>query len=311
MIEKREVPEVVSLVALGGSKKDFFTEAMTIGNKRGLSDEVWVINKMGCLIKHDMLWRMDDLMTLRDCNTKTYTGGNVAEPAMIHDTYTEFLRQHNKPIVTTIAYPEEFPMSWAYPLEDVINTIGYSYFRTTPAYAAAFAIHIGVKKLRIYGCDFVYPQSKYRHEAGRANMEFILGIGMTMGMEVWVPASSTLLDSCIPTMEKMYGYPYPVEVKPDPEDDSRWKIFPRPDLKEKDDEELQKREEAELQRLMSKYANIVKHDLIEGGYITHEDIDNHTKLLDAPRDEKGRFKKKEPLIGEQDDQSAEINKRDN
>jgi hypothetical protein len=290
-MEKKAVPEVVSLVALGASKRDFFTEAMTVGNRKGVSDEVWVVNKMGCLVKHDMLWRMDDLMNVYACNNKVYTGGNVKEPVTIHDTYTEFLKNHNKPIVTSTAYPDEFPTSVQYPLEDVINTIGYSYFRTTPAYAAAFAIHIGVKRLRIFGCDYVYPTNKHRAEAGRANLEFILGIGMTMGMEVWVPPSSSLLDSCIPTMERMYGYIDPIEVKPSPEDDNLWKVYRRPDLRTKELEKQQRAEEKELQRLMTKYANIVKHDLIDGKYITKDDIDKH--FLDA-----SERTVKEPLTGE-------------
>jgi len=50
---------------------------------------------------------------------------------------------------------------------------------------------------------------------------------------------------------------------------------------------------------MSKYRDDVKHDLIDGKWITKNDIDNHNKLLDAPlRDEKGRFKKKESQKGD-------------
>ena len=304
--EKKEVPKVVSLVALGNSKLAFFAESMIIGCSKGVADEVWVINKMGVLIKHDMLFRMDDMRTSYPCNSKRYEGGNADGNKSIHDTYDEFLKNHDKPIVTSKAYPE-YPTAIDYPLEAVINTIGYSYFRTTPAYAAAFAIHIGVKQLRIYGCDFVYP-NRYAAEAGRANMEFILGIGMTMGMEVWTPPTTTLLDSKAPTMEKMYGYRDPIEVMPDPEDKNRWKVYPRPDLGEKDRIEIAKKERVELQKLMTKYKEEVKHDLIEGKGITKDDIDQHEinkqvqqKLLDAPdRDSKGRFiKKKESQKGEE------------
>ena len=144
MVEKKEVPKIVSLVALGSSKLAFFNETMITGSPRGLADEVWVINKMGVSVKHDMLFRMDDMRHCYPCNNKSYKGGNVTGAKSIHDTYDEFLRNHDKPIVTSMAYPE-YPMAIEYPLEAVINTIGYSYFRTTPAYAAAFAIHIGVK----------------------------------------------------------------------------------------------------------------------------------------------------------------------
>jgi len=280
--EQRKVPEVVALVALGSSKLAFLTEAMTTGSKRGVADEVWVINKMGVIIEHDLLFRMDDMRQRYQCNDKAFTGGTFSEPTSIHDTYDTFLKNHNKPIITSRAYPE-YPTAVEYPLEDVINTIGYSYFRTTPAYAAAFAIHIGVKKLRIYGCDYVYPTDKYRAESGRANLEFILGIGMTMGMEVWVPPTTTLLDSKTPTKERMYGYIDPVEVLPDPEDDKRWKVNFRPDLGEKDRKEAMLKEKGQLQDLMTKYRNDVKRDLIAGKWITKDDIDKHEqkKLLEA------------------------------
>jgi hypothetical protein len=297
MNEKRNVPEIVSIVALGSSKQAFLTETMTTGNPRGVADEVWVVNKMGSAIRHDLLWRMDDLKVKYGCNDREYSGGNTQKGTTIHDTWDNFLRNHDRPIVTSRAYQDEYPTSIEYPLEDVINTIGYSYFRTTPAYAAAFAIHIGVKQLRIYGCDYVYPSNKYKAESGRANLEFILGIGMTMGMEVWVPPTTTLLDSMSPTQDKMYGYIDPVEVKPDPENPDRWKVTFLPEVGKKMMEDQVIEERKQLQSLITKYKDGVKHDLIEGKWITKDDIDEHFKqkqLLDAPlRDGKGRFKKKE------------------
>ena len=303
-VVKRKVPEIVSLVALGQSKNAFFAESMIIGNSRGVADEVWVINKMGVLIKHDMLWRMDDMRRVIGVNDQYYEGGNLEEPKTIHETYDDFLKSHDRPIVTSTVYPE-YPSAVTYPLEEVINTIGYSYFRTTPAYAAAFAIHIGVKQLRIYGCDFVYPTNMYKGESGRANLEFILGVGMTMGMEVWVPPTTTLLDSKAPTAEKMYGYIDPVEVGPDPKDDQRWKVFHRPDLGVKDRARIAKQEKEQLQTLINKYGDEIRHDFIDGGVITKDMIDKHEKLkaielekqklLDAPLPEAVQEK---PLKGE-------------
>lgn len=298
--DKKEVPKVVALVALGTSKLSFLSEAMTTGNPRGVADEVWVINKLGVSVKHDMLFRMDDLVQRYKCNDKNYHGGNIVGEKNVHDTYDEFLRNHDKPIVTSRAYPE-YPMSVEYPLEAVINTIGYSYFRTTPAYAAAFAIHIGVKQLRIYGCDYVYPTDRYTAESGRANLEFILGIGMTMGMEVYTPHTTTLLDSNVPTKRKMYGYLDPIEVKPDPENDKRWKVTFLPELGEKDRKHAELLEKKQLQDLITKYRDEVKHDLIAGKWITKDDIDKQ-ELLDAPP---GAVQD-ESLKGEQNDDTKQI-----
>ena len=52
MSKKREVPEVVSLVALGSSKAEFFHECMMTGKPKGVANEVWAINKLGVIIKH-------------------------------------------------------------------------------------------------------------------------------------------------------------------------------------------------------------------------------------------------------------------
>lgn len=277
MFEKREKPEVVSLVALGASKIDFFNETMTTGNKRGVADEVWVINKMGVIVEHDVLFRMDDLTTKYDCNDKRYKGGNAGDDGIsIHDTYDQFLRNHTKPIVTSKAYPE-YPSSVEYPLEDVINTIGYSYFRTTPAYAAAFAIHLGVRQLRLYGLDYVYPTDRYKGEAGRANLEFILGVGMAMGMDVYVAAKSTLLDTCIPNTEKMYGYKDPVDVRPDPDNPDMWKVTMRPDVGKRIRDEKIIAEKQTLQELMTKYRDEVRDNLIDGKWVTREMIDEREK----------------------------------
>ncbi len=304
-MEKRKVPEVVSLVALGASKIDFLNETMTTGNKRGVSDEVWVINKLGVIVEHDMLFRMDDLKSSYDCNNKQYTGGSVKPGTTIHDTYDTFLRNHNKPIVTSKAY-SEYPTSLEYPLESIINLIGYSYFRTTPAYAVAFALYIGVKQLRIYGCDYVYPTDKYRAESGRANMEFIMGIAMTMGLEIYVSPKSTLMDANINQIEKMYGYKDPIDVKPDPDNPKIWKITPRPEVGKKFREDIILKEKGQLQALITKYRDDVKHDFIEGKWITKDDIDNHFKLLDAPE-----RAVQEPLKGDSNDKSAKIPKRRN
>jgi hypothetical protein len=273
-LEKKEAPKVVSLVALGASKTDFFNECMTTGNPRGLSDEVWVINKMGVVIKHDMLFRMDDLSITYDCNNKHYKGGTINEKKSVHATYDEFLRNHDKPIVTSKAY-DDYPTSVEYPLEKVVNLFGRAYFRTTPAYAAAFALMIGVKQLRVYGCDYVYSTNKFQAEMGRANLESVLTVCMERGMDVWVAPKSSLFDTNLPDDEMMYGYKYPMDIIPDPEDETRYKVISRPEVYENRNKAKMKDEQFELQKLMSKYRDYVKHDLIDGKWITKEDIDRH------------------------------------
>jgi hypothetical protein len=63
-----------------------------------------------------------------------------------------------------------------------------------------------VGTLKIYGVDFTYKGNLHFAESGRACVEFWLSKCMHAGMQVGVAGSSTLLDTCIETREKLYGY---------------------------------------------------------------------------------------------------------
>jgi hypothetical protein len=291
----KEVPKVVSLVALGASKIDFLNETMLTGSPKGLADEVWVINKMGVIIKHDMLFRMDDLRTAYSCNMKSFAGGNVPDGMSVHDTYDNWLKNHDKPIITSTAY-KEYPTSVAFPLEEIINLVGYAYFRTTPAYAVAYAMYIGGKQLRIYGCDYVYPTDKYKAEAGRANMEYILSIAMQRGMDVFIAPKSTLMDQCVPDDEKMYGYLNPMDIVMDTET-GKCQITPRPDAGKKKRERNSLKEREQLQMLMSKYKEDVMKDLIVGNWITKDMIDDVKKKEEKEKKETTKIEKQIKNLG--------------
>lgn len=268
--EKRKVPETVALVAMGSSRMNYVSEVMKAGGRKGIADETWVINKLANVYYHDLVFRMDDLRKPRQCNMKR---GTNKTDASVHDTQTDWMKTHDKPIVTSTAYPE-FPTSIAYPLEDVINTLGYSYFISTPAYAAAFAIHIGVKRLKLYGCDYVYQSNVYIGESGRGNLEFILALAMTKGVLVEVAPSSTLLETNRHIRDHMYGYEHIVEVRESKDPVKRYEIAHRHDLTVDHDRKVAKAEKQQLQALLLKHGQDVKRDLILNGEITHDDIDN-------------------------------------
>lgn len=269
----KKVPEVVALVAMGSTRMNYVGAVMKAGDVKGVADETWVINKLGCVYKHDLLFRMDDLRIPRKINQRVLADKDNID---VHTRQTEWMKNHEKPIITTTAYPE-FPTSVAYPLEDVINTIGYSYFLTTPAYAAAFALHIGVKHLKLYGCDFTYPQPEYKaiSENGKGNMEFILGICMMHGMKVEVAKNSTLLGTNLDISEHLYGYEDPIEVVASKQEDKKYEIRVRKDLAEKAKEKREKFEKAQLQELIMKYEPDVVRDLIRTKSITAEMIEQH------------------------------------
>jgi len=250
-IEKvKNVPEVVALIAMGTSRMNYIAQAMKAGGPLGIADETWVINKLASVYYHDLCFRMDDLRKPRNCNLRR--GTNRDPNKMIEDTQLAWMKTHDKPIITSTAYPE-FPTSVSYPLEGVINTIGYSYFITTPAYAAAFAIHIGVKHLKVYGCDYTYLHTQAMAEAGRGNLEFILGIGMMKGMKVTIAQSSTLLGTNLPMNEQLYGYKNITEVIESDEEGKTYAIKDRPDLTEELEGKWEAEERRYLKELKQKY----------------------------------------------------------
>lgn len=188
-------PETVAIVALGPSSKNYFFENSKKKN-RPKYDEVWVVNS-GDYIKCDKLWIMDDLRKIE----KQYP------------EWALHLRDVKEPIVTCNAYPE-YPTSVAFPLDEVTDNLKDDYFAVTPAYMIAYAIHIGVKTMYIYGCDFYYP-GNVAVESGAACVCYWLGIARERKMVFKIPRDSTLLDAHLSRIEGgqagrryLYGYDY-------------------------------------------------------------------------------------------------------
>ena len=164
---------------------------------RGYKDcdphEVWAINSMGLRIGHDLLFAMDDL---RVQEARAAAGNESIR------TLLELLRDAE--FYTSTPYPE-YRRAKSFPLERVTRSVGRLYFNSTVAYAIGYAIDRGVTELHVYGADFTYPDA-HKAEKGRACVEYLIGIAESVGIEVSVPRETTLLDSCAPPDERVYGY---------------------------------------------------------------------------------------------------------
>lgn len=217
-------PEYVAIVAMGDSAKTFYRLAVAAGSAKALWDEVWAVTATAGVIQHDRAFLMDDLRAttelLAECRavagpvpkgTPPLRRGAVwLDPAADHsklDAILAWARTHPGPLYTPRAYPE-FPGAVEYPLADVLTTLGFAYFNNTVAYAIAFAIHLGVKRIGLYGCDFTYPDN-HQAESGRACTEFMMRAAMDRGIAVTVPGDSTLIDAHVPDAERFYGYVEP------------------------------------------------------------------------------------------------------
>ena len=194
----------VAIVAMGASHSDYTGEASMANSRYQVADEIWAINAMGDVIKHDRLFIMDDLRVFvkRMADTKPW--------------YTQWMMKHDKPIITSVDYPE-FPSSEAYPLEQVVNNLSNPhYYNSTVAYAVALAIVEKFDKIRLYGADFTY-ENQNRAEGGRGCVEFLLGIAHARGIQIEMAHSTTLLDQHVPKEHKFYGFIHQPTVQNDGE----------------------------------------------------------------------------------------------
>lgn len=214
-------PEHVAIVGLGPSAKQYINLVERHGGRQAVFDETWVINSYGGVLAHDRVFHMDDVAnTMREAEDEAIAPEVRTKLANI----LKWLRTHPGPVYTSIAHPE-FPSLVAFPLEDVIRTVGTAYFNNSVAYAVVFAIHIGVKRISLFGCDYSYGKDK--HEGtGRACVEFWLGVAAAKGIEVLVAASSSLMDVNKPE-RRFYGYEA-VEVEVQRHDDGRTKVTMTP-----------------------------------------------------------------------------------
>jgi len=197
----KSAPGHVSIVGLGPSCVSFFELTRRLGGVSAYCDEVWGINAIGDVLRCDRVFHMDD-MRVQEARAAARPDSNIA--AMVR-----WLKSHPGPVYTSIVR-DGYPGHIAFPLEAVLNAGhdgngGAPYFNSTAAYAIAYAIHIGVRHISLFGLDYTLPNSHHA-EKGRACCEFWLGIAAARGIEITVPETSSLLDACAPAAERLYGY---------------------------------------------------------------------------------------------------------
>lgn len=195
-LPRRNRPKRVAIVAMGLSHRDYVLACASMGGRWAQFDEVWAINAMGGVIDCDLVFMMDtpDYLT------------NKGETNLSLAGYKSWLSRVKVPVFTSFPNKDLAPTSVPYPLEEVLNDIRFPYLNGTVAYAVAYAILTEVKELSLFGCDYTYPGDKHGSESGRGNVEFLLGIAVSRGMDISVAQNSSLLDTNLPEREKFYGY---------------------------------------------------------------------------------------------------------
>lgn len=197
--EREEVlapPKHVAILGLGPSLNEYLEITKRLGGRSKFCDQVWAINALGDVFACDLVWHMDDVR-IQEIRAAAAPESNIA--AML-----PWLKASPVPVITSRAHPD-YPALMEFPLEDVLNNLGYDYFNGTAAYAVAFAIHIGVEKISLFGIDFSYP-NQHQAEKGRACVEYWLGKAQERDIKINVPKCTTLLDASHTRAERLYGY---------------------------------------------------------------------------------------------------------
>lgn len=214
-------PAHVAILGLGPSLATYIEHVKCAGGRGTMFDEVWAINALGDVLACDRIFHMDDV-AVQEVRAAADPDGMVASMLV-------WLKKHPGPIYTSVVRAG-YPGCVAFPLEDVINHLGYDYFNSTAAYAVAYAVHLGVEKISMFGCDFSYAHS-HQAEKGRACVEFWLGYAAAKGIRLGTSGHSSLLDGIEPKATRLYGYDaVEVSIEPQPDGLAKVRMTPRASL---------------------------------------------------------------------------------
>lgn len=223
MEENTKGPGHVVIIGLGPSAEQYIDLTKRMGGRKAFADQVWAINGLGDIVQCDLVFHMDDIR-VQMLRAEAKPQSNIA-------VMVDWLRTTRKPVMTSRAHAD-FPALMEFPLQDVINDLGYAYFNGTAAYAVAYAIYRGATKISLFGCDFSYEKSHHA-EKGRGCVEFWLGVAAARGIELGFADQTSLMDTIDeprdPTFLNVYGYDFD-HVRVETVDGlARIRFEPRPD----------------------------------------------------------------------------------
>jgi hypothetical protein len=91
--------------------------------------------------------------------------------------------------VTTLHDNPDLPNSTRYPLKEIVAKYGTSYFASTHAYCLALALYLNYRRIFLYGWDMT---EIHENIYDRFGIEYWVGLGQGMGVEIWWPPSSAI-----------------------------------------------------------------------------------------------------------------------
>ena len=140
--------------------------------------------------------------------------------AQRRDGYEDRLK--SLPILYMQEAYEDIPNAIRYPVEKVVDNLGFDYFNSSIAYLMGMALLEGADKIGIWGVDMADLEpvpgapsyiSEFAYQ--RPNMEYLIGLARGRGVDVYIPERSPLakfhgegipLGLMYPSYPQRYGY---------------------------------------------------------------------------------------------------------
>ncbi len=186
----------VAIIGLGPSAKQFLEITKRLGGRHAYCDEVWTINALGDVFACDKIFHMDDVR-IQQIRADAAPQSNIAR-------MLDWLKTCKIPVITSRAHPD-YKCLVEFPLAAVLSAHPMGYFNSTAAYAVAYAIHFGATKISLFGFDFTYDDVVHA-ERGRACVEWWLGVASSLGIEIAMPQTTSLMDAYHTQRDRFYGY---------------------------------------------------------------------------------------------------------
>ena len=191
-------PKHIAIVAMGDSSVHYMRRRTINQGVTVVPDEVWGINFVCDWLAADKIFLMDGFEALEKLGWDAWVK-----------------RKEKAGVPFLMPFKEKrFKCSIEFPLVEVIEHIKeWRELVNTGCFAIAYAIHIGVKRIDLFGFDFDYKEDRFKDAEGRsyisvmedtkAATQFWAGVAVGKGIAV-----NTAPGRFLNTMDgQFYGYP--------------------------------------------------------------------------------------------------------
>lgn len=154
-----------------------------------------------CPFDAEEVWGVNDVGSDPKFKEQRDTEGNITAPAKkIHrifrfDPTPPALLDEMKAIAPITSWQDYADVK--YPIDEITKEFNTEYLSNTISYMIAYAIHTGVKKLRLYGVDAPYGGI---YDIERSGIEYWIGRAEGRGMKIIPSAGSHLLRTITGTL---------------------------------------------------------------------------------------------------------------